>query len=197
VTEAPKRVARVADDYYPTPRSAITPILSHLPSMRTVCDPACGIGEIFDVLGPRVRCFGIELDEARAARGAELGGETQQRTVARGNALRMPWPKTDGYIYNPPFADAEAFVRKGLAEKHPRATIAVLLRLTFQEPTDPDPKRQLLGRAELHRSHPPDVYILPERPRFSVNRHGKPGTDSVTAAWFVYGPGRGGRVFWL
>lgn len=191
------RVPRIALDYYPTPRSAIEPIKAHLPLIRTVCDPACGIGEIFEVFGPRVRCFGIELDQVRAEKAWRLGGE-QKRVVSHGNALTLPWPKAEAYVFNPPFSDAEAFVRRGLDQKPARATMAVLLRLSFLEPTDPDAKLEhLLGRAELHRSHPPDVYVLAERPRFSVNKHGVLGTDSVTAAWFVYGPGRGGRVFWL
>jgi hypothetical protein len=192
--DLPNRVARKELDYYPTPRSAVDPIIPHLPAFRTMLDPACGVGELFDACPGNVRRFGIELDPLRAQRAAAHDGAYQ---VTPGNALHMAWPRVEAIIGNPPFCEAEAFVRKGLAEKHPRATMAMLLRLSFLEPTEPDPKAALLGRGQLHRKHPPDVYVLGSRPNFALNKLGKPGTDSVTAAWFVYGPGRGGRVFWL
>lgn len=55
------------------------------------------------------------------------------------------------------------------------ADICFLLRLNF------------FGSANRHewmQKHQPDVYILPDRPRFGVNQDGKPGTDSIEYAWF-------------
>jgi hypothetical protein len=183
-------------DYYPTPRWVVDAILPHLPRVASVFDPACGIGDLLEAFR-QARREGIEIDADRALLAAATGS-----CIAHGDALKLQWPDADLCILNPPYRinkepTAEAFVRRALAWRavDPRRTVAALLRLSFLEPTDQDKTLRLPGRADLHDKYPPEVYVLPERPRF---RGDTKGTDNVTSAWFVYGPGRaGGRLVWL
>lgn len=83
-------------------------------------------------------------------------------------------------IGNPPYTQAEAFVRKGLTLAR---EVVYLLRLGF-----------LAGqkRAALYREHgTPDVYVLPRRPSFTGR-----GTDSADYAWMRWTADRSqeGRV---
>ena len=45
-------------------------------------------------------------------------------------------------------------------------------------------------RAPFHAEHPAYIYPLAKRPSFTGE-----GTDSAAYAWWVWGPGRGGRWF--
>jgi hypothetical protein len=81
---------------------------------------------------------------------------------------------------NPPYSQAKAFVQRAISEAAPnRGTVAALLRLAFMEGQ---------ARAEFHKWNPSDVFVLKKRPSFAGGR-----TDSCAYAWFVWGPGRGGR----
>ena len=127
------------------------------------------------------RTKGIELDPARAETAREFVDQ-----VFCGDALAVEWPEADIAIFNPPFTHAREFAWKAIDWRalDQRRTVAMLARLTFAESK---------ARRELHQEHPSDVYVLSERPRF---RGDTKGTDSVTCAWFVWGPGRGGR-WWV
>jgi hypothetical protein len=81
----------------------------------------------------------------------------------------------DVIITNPPYRLAYEFIAKSM--RMARHTV-MLLRLNF------------LGsekRAAFMREFPPDIYTLPNRPMFSLNKEGKPGTDSPEYAWMVWG----------
>lgn len=188
----PDRVERADLDYYPTPEDAVQPILPHLPRARRVFDPAAGQGELLRHFDAPTVTTGFELDANRARIAQRLGFD-----VKHADALIDEWPDADLVFMNPPFSHAEAFVRRALElrQRDPRVTIAVLLRLSWIEPTDP--RKGLPGRRDLHAKHPFDCHVVPTRPHFRPNKHGKMGPDNVTAAWFLYGPGRGGRLFWL
>jgi len=113
------------------------------------------------------------------------------RTMGRGTALAphagrwcCDYLKMTGFpferscrvvVMNPPFNQAEAFVRHSLGHC-PR--VAALLRLGFLETPD---------RSAFHREHPADLLVFPSRPSFA---HGK--TDSTPYAWFLWGFGKPG-----
>lgn len=79
----------------------------------------------------------------------------------------------DVLLTNPPFSGAEEFLKRGLeVAEH----VVLLLRLNFAASAK---------RAPLMHDHPPDVYVLPNRPSFT----GK-GTDSIEYAWFHWHAGR-------
>ena len=92
-------------------------------------------------------------------------------------ARPAPAERYDVGISNPPFGDADAFVRKLLAECW---IVVALLPLGFAASA---------GRAALHAEFPSDLYVLAERPSFT----GDGKTDSRDVAWFVWGLGPGGR----
>ena len=200
-------------DYYPTPAWVTLAILPHLPAFCEVIDPCAGEGAMLDAVESFAPCetSGFEID----ARRAELAAR-KRHAVSATSALTeyAHWGSFDLAILNPPFSLAEEFVRRAIAEAAPqRAHVAALLRLAFLESA---------GRVQLHRDHPSDVFVLANRPSFidpdayrpcprckggSAPRPGedrcvrckgktqiKGGADSTAYAWFVWGPGRGGRI---
>lgn len=177
----PDRVPRADLDYYPTPAWCVEAIRPFLPASTTILDPACGEGELLHPFTKVSVLRGIELDDGRAARARRV-----VPYVTVGDALEVEWPDADLAICNPPFSHALAFVERAVAWRaaHPRSTVAFLLRLTFLEAQE---------RRRFHQTNPSDVYVLADRPKFRPGKNGKMATDSVTCAWFVWGPGRGGR----
>lgn len=174
---------RHPDDFYSTPPYVTRAILPYLPRAGHVLDPCAGTGAILSELvtegvDPR-NLYAIELNEARAA-------ECRSKFV-RGcdvvDSLISDWrPRPDLVITNPPFKLATEFVRKALEESASGATVAMLLRLSFMESME---------RHGLHVEHPSDVFVFSRRPVFRTD--GGKKTDTTTVAWFVWGPGRGGR----
>ena len=80
----------------------------------------------------------------------------------------------DVVLMNPPYRLAQEFIIKAMTRAK---YVVVLLRLNF------------LGsetRAEWLRTWAPDVYVLPNRPRF----RNSPGTDSIEYAWMVWDSGK-------
>lgn len=166
-------------DFYATPTPVIDAILPHLPLGGRILEPAAGDGQILRVLGyagfPLANISAIEIDEGRANQCTQLGFD-----CIHGDALSVDWPAASLVFTNPPFTLGLQFAQKAIAHVAPHGgTVAMLLRLTFLESRE---------RAAFHRANPSDVYVLPARPKF-VNG----ATDTVTSAWFVWGPGRGGR----
>lgn len=180
-TNVPKRDGttrvRNADDFYATPPWVTRAILPHLDLYTSALDPCCGDGAILREL--RGEIHGIEIDNGRALACVE----SDPRLVGMVNnhdALLTQWPSVDLIITNPPFALAKEFLTLALEEAGPRTEVAFLLRLAFLEGQ---------SRAAFHRAHPSDVFVLPKRPSFT----GDGKSDSCAYAWFVFGPGRGGR----
>ena len=160
---------RKANDFYETPEPCTLALLPFLPP-GPVLDPCCGDRAILRVMDADGRApnRGMDVDPARAA-------------DVWCDALAVPWGWASGLVVtNPPYSLAEKFVRKALAEVGHRGTVAMLLRLPFLES---------LARVDLHAKHPSDVLIFAKRPSFT----GDGKTDATAYAWFVWGPGRGGR----
>lgn len=82
--------------------------------------------------------------------------------------------KFDVAITNPPFNIAMAVVKKCMEVAN--MTI-MLLRLNFWGSDE---------RQVFMKRFPPHTYVLPNRPMFSLNKKGKPGTDSPEYAWMVW-----------
>lgn len=184
--------ARSASDCYSTPPAANRSILPHLTSEldgALVLDPCAGTGAILrtvlvfleqeDLAVEDVR--GVELDPERAR-----VCETVGVSCAVGDFLaQSPTYGADArrvIVTNPPYGQAMEFVKQSLEWVGSEGTIAMLLRLNRLEGV----KREV-----FHRAHPSGVFVLARRPSFS----GK-GTDATSYAWFVWGPGRGGR-WWI
>lgn len=182
-------------DHYPTPRSAIHPLWSYLSTRTTpgtllpmdtpnvVLDPACGEGNILDYfLELGCSTVGLELSDKRA-----LEARSRGHLVRGVDALKTSWPKAGLLVANPPYGKLAAkFVHKAMAWRrdNPHAYVAVLLYLSFLEPAG--------DRRALFASEPPDVLILPTRPRFKGE---KKSTNAQASAWYLW-PGTG-QVTWL
>lgn len=165
---------RIEHDFYETPEWLTAAFLPHLwpnyypPS--TVLEPAAGLGAISRVVQAHWPAAVIDQMDLvdRGAPGvlqadflAEDFGDTRYELV----------------ITNPPYSLAQEFVTKALTLA---PLVAMLLRINFLGGQ---------GRAGWMRSHTHHLhtYITPRRPPFSVNKHGKLGTDATEYAWFVWG----------
>lgn len=86
----------------------------------------------------------------------------------------------DVCITNPPYTQADAFVAEAMARAH---VVAMLLRLNW-----------LAGarHAAWLQRHPPDVYVLPDRPSFDGQ-----GTDATDYAWLAWHGQRRGSLYIL
>ena len=160
---------RADRDFYVTPAWAVLAIAPHVRLAGVVVDPCAGDGAILLALrehDPALDVRGIEIDAARAT----LAG------AVCADALAYPW-QAGAVVMNPPFALAQAFVERACAST--LGDVAVLMRLGM-----------LAGqkRTAFWRGHPADVFVLSRRPSFTGG-----GTDSADYAWFLFGPGRGGR----
>jgi hypothetical protein len=96
-------------------------------------------------------------------------------------------PRIDWVITNPPFSEALPIIENALT--HAKIGVAMLLRLSFLEPTSTKNKRLLYPRSTFWESATDQLrFLVPigsPRPSFSTN--GK--TDSVTTAWYVWDQG--------
>lgn len=171
-------------DFFPTPPEVTKAFWEAVgPSLPDGlwCEPAVGDGHIINAVGPREAWATYDIRDVPAPALSVLHYPST-------DWLSLPLPSTgragvdheasyEVIITNPPFYLAEEFVRASLA----RAThVVMLLRLAFLETRK---------REDLHKEFPSDVYVLSRRPSFMANG----ATDSCAYAWFVWGPGRGGR----
>lgn len=169
---------RRAYDFYETPTWCTEALLSRLNPVSSVLDPCCGRGAILNSVRnkwPYTITLGMEINYDRAAVSIDDGHDV----IVRDAISDVFWQMNPGMIItNPPYSLAEEFIRRAMSEVRDR-DLAFLLRLNF------------LGsqkRAQFHRDHPADIYVLPKRPSFTQH-----GTDATEYAWYVWGPGRGNR----
>lgn len=156
--------------------------------------------------------YGLEIDAARAEEARTLFAKERRHHVTVGDFLTGPQAPCDLVIGNPPFKHAMAFVLRALAITWPRrGTVAMLLRMNWLASQD---------RMAFHRENPADLFVLSRRPSFCASLKCKAcgwgdvqrldalraracplcggkvvvtTSDSTEYAWFVWGPGRGGR----
>lgn len=155
-------------------------------------EPCAGTGGILTTIGRWEHARGlcsrwcaVELQAEHAARiPRAIGVEVH----AEDFLLAGPWwgQRFDAVVSNPPYDLAFEFLEASL-RLSPR--VAFLLRLGFLASA---------SRAEFMRANPPDVYVVPDRPRFdpSLRQRIKPdGTwgpwarstaDSADYAWLVW-----------
>ncbi len=157
-------------DFFPTPPGVTRAIIEACPLPDGLwCEPAVGEGHIIEAVGKRTAWATFDI---RPVPAPALSDYHEQCDFLQYDPCRF-----DVIITNPPFYLAEEFVRKSLQHAD---HVVMLLRLAFLESR----KREL-----FHATYPADVYVLSRRPSFKENG----ATDSSAYAWFVWGPGRGGR----
>lgn len=189
---------RSADhEFFPTPAWVADAVLPHiLPGCigldaqgpLRVLDPAVGEGHLLE----RVRgAIEATQDRTPVLSGLEISPERAATALKKGIAVSCrdaldpePWPQADLVILNPPFSAALAFAQRAVENRRGYQTVAMLARLAFLEAQE---------RTAFHQTHPADVFVFSKRPGF-LTQSGK--TDMSAYAWFVWGPGRGGR-WWV
>lgn len=157
---------RVVADVYPTPSWCVRRLLEavELPGGDWL-EPAVGEGAIVRAVNEvrdDVRWSGVEIRDVPAI------GDPDG--LYCGDFLKFdPYRRWSVCITNPPYSLAREFIEHAW----PMADhVAMLLRLNF------------LGgekRATAMRKHPPDVYVLPNRPSFTGH-----GTDATEYCWMVW-----------
>ena len=159
-----------------------TSVRTMMPSGRWL-EPCAGDGELIRTVNSRrsdVVWSACELREEMRSNLEPLIKVTATETLLMGDFLQARLDDFGGKkfnvaITNPPFSIALPVVKKcmELADM----TI-MLLRLNFWGSDE---------RQTFMKRFPPHTYVLPNRPMFSLNKFGKPGTDSPEYAWMVWG----------
>jgi len=163
--------SRSPADYYPTPHWCVRRLLEEvdLPAGQWL-EPCAGVGDIIRGVGQVRDDVQWLANEYRPECRDALVDLLSSSRVSSGDTLRWAPPQRPTVsITNPPFRLAMDMV--GWSLENADITV-MLLRLNFIGTAK---------RAHFMREHPPDVYVLPNRPSFTGR-----GTDSVEYAWFVW-----------
>ena len=210
--------ARENLDFYPTPAWAVDLVLDRLgPVVGNVLEPAAGDGAIVKRLLARgyvpEQIDACEIDPGRADIVKGLAASVVCADFTSDNATRLR--SYSLIITNPPFALAESFARRMIAMTLGRGTAALLLRLNwlgsqeragfhrahpadiFLLPKRPEFTASMSCSAKKAGcAYKETLPIEATRPRtcpLCGARTSCSTTDSIEYAWFVWGPGHGGR----
>lgn len=179
---------RELDAYY-TPRALADALVGHIPVpvparslLPRILEPSVGTGSFLRAARARwgqVETWGLDLDPTAA--GLAVADHARVGDFLADGSLDG-WPEAfDVVIGNPPYAEAEAHVRRALACTRRLGVCAMLLRMGFLESIE---------RFQFWQGHAPlCVYVLAQRPSFTGG-----GTDKGQCyGWFVWTPA---KVVW-
>ncbi len=163
-------------DYYRTPSWTVEALLAVASLEGPILEPGCGDGAILTALAAHglSPLTGIELERGLAETAAR---SLPTARILWGDFLDEASDQVLGHpaiiIGNPPYTQAEAFVRRGLGLLAPAGHLYFLLRVGFLETR---------GRRDLFDGRQAGFagcYALSRRPSFTGR-----GTDATTYAWF-------------
>ena len=159
-------------DFYPTPSSAIKPLLEKMNFHGVhIYEPCAGDGAIVKEIKnmfPDAHVSANELDTNHEANLSLSGADRITWT----NFLTTKDNGADIIITNPPFSLAQEFLEYTF-ENYSAPTVIMLLRLNFLASQK---------RHDFWKKYPPThLYVLSKRPSFTGS-----GTDSQDYAWFVW-----------
>lgn len=154
---------RHKSDFYPTPPECTQALIDFLDinPKATIWEPACGTGEISEVLKMHgYHVISTDLHDRGYGDGVE-------------DFLTSDGKECDAIITNPPFSLAEEFIRKCLSLGKP---FALLLKSQYWHSAK---------RRELFLQHQP-AWVLPMtwRPDFEFGKRG--GSPTMEAMWVVW-----------
>lgn len=178
IVKSMKTHKRKAADFYPTPPAATVALLKHLglPPGSTIGEPACGRGDIAMV----ARDMGYEVVASDLRHtGYGLGGydylNGEKRTDGSLGWL-AEYGLLDAVITNPPFALAEAFIRKATQQA---PLVAMLLKTNYWSAAK---------RVKLRQACPPTARLdLTWRLAFLEAERGK--SPLMDCTWFIWKQG--------
>jgi len=179
---------RHPQDYYPTPLELCVEALrtahfcTPLRKRMTILDPGCGTGvwgQAARIVWPDCWLVGIDIDPDRLALAEDTGvyGELIQ---SRFSAVTMV-PSFDLVIGNPPYSEAEMFIKRAVGMLSDRArpgSVLFLLRLAFAE------SQRRYQQMYSNGLKPFRIASLVERPSFT----GDGKTDATAYALFEWCP---------
>lgn len=176
---------RVKDDYYATPPEATEAILDKEALEGSILEPACGEGHISEIIKevyPNSEVISTDL----VNRGYGQGGvDFLSHDYGR---------KFDNVITNPPFKYAKEFIKRGIELANDKVIMFAKIQLLESE-----------SRRELFKEYPPKhIYVHtkrvnPWRNGNPLNEQGKPWSNTMCFAWFVWEIGFQGEpiIRWL
>lgn len=168
---------RRTGDAYMSAGGFVRPLLPLIAPGSTILEPCAGAG---DLVGPLCEAghtlMTADIDPAAAV--------DHHLDMTRAESWAQ-LPPADWVVSNLPFSRALAILRH--AVEHARVGVAVILRLTFLEPTTEGPD----ARADWLAAHPLTKQIV--LPRYSFTGDGK--VDSVTCAWMIWERGKAPAIF--
>lgn len=160
---------RHAHDFYETPAWMTLALLRRVPMAGRALECCAGDGAIARVLEHSgLKVITNDVDPAR---------DVQYRLDASTVDGWMLLPPVEWVVTNPPFGLADRIVPLAFNHWKPLRGVAMLLRLSWLEPT--------AARSAFLRAHPPTRLVVLPRHDFKGNGQ----TDSVTSAWFVWEKG--------
>lgn len=168
---------RRSGDAYLSAAGFVRPILPLLDRGSTILEPCAGA---CDLVAP-LREAGHTVITADVDSACQVD-HVLDMTLAESWAQLPP---VDWIVSNLPFSRALAILRHAI--EHARVGVAVILRLTFLEPTTEGPD----ARADWLEAHPLTRQIV--LPRYSFTGDGK--VDSVTCAWMIWERGKAPAIF--
>lgn len=162
-------------DFYETPDKVIDGLFATGfidKEVTNVLEPSAGSGAIVRKLRqsyPRLKVTAVEIQDKFAKPLDETGAEVIIEDFLKIDSV----PIYDRIIANPPFSQAEAFIRHCYQCLKPTGAMAFLLRLPFIASV----KRYKL----LQEIRPSGVLVLSQRPKF-----GGDNIDSCDYAWILW-----------
>lgn len=162
-------------DFYETPEKVVTGLIESEffdSTVRTVLEPSAGRGAIVRVVRdkfPAYRVTAVEIQDEFVPDLAKTGADF----IVGDFLAQHPAPQFDRIVANPPFSQAEEFVRHAYEFLKPNGRMAFLLRLPFIASVKRYPLFKELKPSEIH--------VLSQRPKF-----GGTNIDSCDYAWFVW-----------
>lgn len=166
-------VDRNKTDYYATPPDATVALLNFLeaenrihPLYHVIWEPACGTGEMVEAM--EKKGYTVHFSDLNPT-GYRGDTEPVDFLTADAENVNCSW-----IITNPPFSQAEKFIRRALELDRP---CAFLLKSQFWHAR---------SRLDLFREHPP-AYVLPLtwRPDFLWGaKSGSPTMECLWTVWF-------------
>ncbi len=166
-------------DNFPTHAWCVRRLLeAWKPIGGTWVEPGAGHGELARAVlacRPDVSLIAVEIDDVLVPSLSSLDRVEVVRGDFRAVALPARAEVSPVVIGNPPYRDdmALAFVTESMMSC-PVAHVAFLLPLAFLATR---------GRHGFLAANPPDLWVLPDRPKFRGD-----GTDQAEYAWFVWPP---------
>lgn len=182
IEEVGNYIARRDHDFYETPAWMTRAMLRRIPISGRVLECCAGKGAMSrEIVGPgRV----VVVNEPFQGHDWSLADTTYSKVFRLDATLPTAWmqfPAVDWVVTNPPFNLSHLIVP--LALEHAKFGVAMVLRLSWFEPTD--------DREAFLDAHPPDAIITMPRHKFRKVGSG----DSVTTGWFVWLANEGVKRF--